>query len=231
MGAPAYQVTNLETCSPRQVALLVLGFFGLWATLYGLGASAPPLYVSQCSSSTRCADGVDGANLFSTGATPLYVSDPALCANKSACTRETCYLDRDGTLDGTTVALAEQRESLGAAPTRAPPWSALPPAAMYGMYASLALVVAMLVVKAVGNASRLCASSRAAVAAALGVAAAAAAAASLAFGSAGLLLPTLPGALAAVGGCELYALLHAYVYLPVSWVGRDDGHDEDDDEL
>ena len=99
MGAPAYQVTNLETCSPRQVALLVLGFFGLWATLYGLGASAPPLYVSQCSSSTRCADGVDGANLFSTGATPLYVSDPALCANKSACTRETCYLDRDGTLD------------------------------------------------------------------------------------------------------------------------------------
>ena len=47
MGAPAYQVTNLETCSPRQVALLVLGFFGLWATLYGLGASAPPLYVSQ----------------------------------------------------------------------------------------------------------------------------------------------------------------------------------------
>ena len=84
--------------------------------------------------------------------------------------------------------------------------------------------------KAVGNASRLCASSRAAVAAALGVAAAAAAA-SLAFGSAGLLPPTLPGALAAVGGCELYALLHAYVYLPVSWVGRDDGHDEDDDEL
>ena len=128
MGAPAYQVTNLETCSPRQVALLVLGFFGLWATLYGLGASAPPLYVSQCSSSTRCADGVDGANLFSTGATPLYVSDPALCANKSACTRETCYLDRDGTLD-------------------------------------------------------------------------------------------------------CYALLHAYVYLPVSWVGRDDGHDDDDDEL
>ena len=93
MGAPAYQVTNLETCSPRQVALLVLGFFGLWATLYGLGASAPPLYVSQ------------------------------------------------------------------------------------------------------------------------------------------LLPPTLPGALAAVGGCELYALLHAYVYLPVSWVGRDDGHDDDDDEL
>ena len=43
--------------------------------------------------------------------------------------------------------------------------------------------------------------------------------------------PTLPGALAAVGGCELYALLHAYVYLPVSWVGRDDGHDDDDDEL
>ena len=85
MGAPAYQVTNLETYSPRQVALLVLGFFGLWATLYGLGASAPPLYVSQCSSSTR--------------------------------------------------------------------------------------------------------------------------------------------------GCELYALLHAYVYLPVSWVGRDDGHDDDDDEL
>ena len=40
MGAPAYQVTNLETCSPRQVALLVLGFFGLWATLYGLGAAA-----------------------------------------------------------------------------------------------------------------------------------------------------------------------------------------------
>ena len=114
MGAPAYQVTNLETCSPRQVALLVLGFFGLWATLYGLGASAPPLYVSQCSSSTRCADGVDGANLFSTGAT---------------------------------------------------------------------------------------------------------------------LPPTLPGALAAVGGCELYALLHAYVYLPVSWVGRDDGNDDDDDEL
>ena len=94
---------------------------------------------------------------------------------------------------------------------------------MYGMYASLALVVAMLAAKAVGNASRLCASSRAAVAAALGVAAAAAAAASLAFGSAGLLPPTLPGALAAVGGCELYALLHAYVYLPVSWVGRDDG--------
>ena len=30
---------------------------------------------------------------------------------------------------------------------------------------------------------------------------------------------------------ELYALLHAYVYLPVSWVGRDDGHDDDDDEL
>ena len=29
----------------------------------------------------------------------------------------------------------------------------------------------------------------------------------------------------------LYALLHAYVYLPVSWVGRDDGHDDDDDEL
>ena len=85
--------------------------------------------------------------------------------------------------------------------------------------------------KAVGNASRLCASSRAAVAAALGVAAAAAAAASLAFGSAGLLPPTLPGALAAVGGCELYALLHAYVYLPVSWVGRDDGNDDDDDEL
>ena len=215
MGAPAYQVTNLETCSPRQVALLVLGFFGLWATLYGLGASAPPLYVSQCSSSTRCADGVDGANLFSTGATPLYVSDPALCANKSACTRETCYLDRDGTLDW-------ELQVAG---------SALPPAAMYGMYASLALVVAMLVVKAVGNASRLCASSRAAVAAALGVAAAAAAAASLAFGSAGLLPPTLPGALAAVGGCELYALLHAYVYLPVSWVGRDDGHDDDDDEL
>ena len=71
--------------------------------------------------------------------------------------------------------------------------------------------------------------ARAAVAAALGVAAAAAA--SLAFGSAGLLPPTLPGALAAVGGCELYALLHAYVYLPVSWVGRDDGHDDDDDEL
>ena len=103
---------------------------------------------------------------------------------------------------GTTVALAEQRESLGAAPTRAPPWSALPPAAMYAMYASLALVVAMLVAKAVGNASRLCASSRAAVAAALGVAAAAAAAASLAFGSAGLLPPTLPGALAAVGAAR-----------------------------
>ena len=151
MGAPAYQVTNLETCSPRQVALLVLGFFGLWATLYGLGASAPPLYVSQCSSSTRCADGVDGANLFSTGATPLYVSDPALCANKSACTRETCYLDRDGTLD----------------------WELQ----VAGLTSLNSFV------------------------------------------------------LAAVGGCELYALLHAYVYLPVSWVGRDDGHDDDDDEL
>ena len=141
MGAPAYQVTNLETCSPRQVALLVLGFFGLWATLYGLGASAPPLYVSQCSSSTRCADGVDGANLFSTGATPLYVSDPALCANKSACTRETCYLDRDGTLD----------------------WE-LQVAGLTSLNSFVLLV-------------------------------------------------------------------HAYVYLPVSWVGRDDGHDDDDDEL
>ena len=204
MGAPAYQVTNLETCSPRQVALLVLGFFGLWATLYGLGASAPPLYVSQCSSSTRVAVAlVNGA-------------DPE---TSSSVARAIRLLAAALLVGGTTVALAEQRESLGAAPTRAPPWSALPPAAMYAMYASLALVVVMLVVKAVGNAAR------------LGVAAAAAAAASLAFGSAGLLPPTLPGALAAVGGCELYALLHAYVYLPVSWVGRDDGHDDDDDEL